>query len=208
MKKVILIFTLLITTLTYSQKFGFHFGVNLSTHLDKDRVQNNSKELDYKNVFGINIGIDYKKEISNNLFLLSGLNFTQNGFEHDELIVNGGKYVAKSAKLNYLQIPIVLSLDSRKTKIGPNLKLGGYFSYLVGGKYTISNFPFEKPLDEEFQRFDYGLTGGIRIKLNKFTLDFIYNLGLNNIAEDGDNTFLQTIIRNRSFNVNLIYWIK
>jgi len=72
----------------------------------------------------------------------------------------------------------------------------------------VTNYPIETPLDEEFQKLDYGLTGGIGIKFNKFTLDFIYNLGLNNIAEDGDNNFIQTNIKNRSLNINLVYWVK
>ena len=45
-------------------------------------------------------------------------------------------------------------------------------------------------------------------KSNRFTLDIFYNLGLNNIAEDGDNDFIETNIKNRSLNMNLIYWIK
>ena len=63
-------------------------------------------------------------------------------------------------------------------------------------------------LDENFKKIDFGLTGGIGIKVNRFTIDLIYKLGLNNIAEDGDNDFLETNVKNRSLNLNLTYWIK
>ena len=209
MRKIIFTLILSYTSFSFSQDIGFHFGGNLSNQLNKNRIQNTSEELDYKNVFGINIGFDYKKQLSNNMYLLTGLSFVQKGFENDRKNFNGGSTtLAKSAKLNYISIPLVLLFDSHKTKIGPNLKLGGYISYLAGGNYNVLNYPFDTPLSEEFQKFDYGLTAGIGIKYNRFTLDFIYNLGLNNIAEDGDNDFIQTNIKNRSFNINLIYWIK
>jgi hypothetical protein len=209
MKKIIFTLILSYTSISYSQDIGFHFGGNLANQLNKNRIQNTSEELDYKNVFGINIGFDYKKQLSDNTYLLTGLSFIQNGFESDKKNFSGGSTsLAKAAKLNYLSIPLLLLLDNPKTKIAPNLKLGGYISYLVGGEYSVENYPFETPLDEEFQKFDYGLTGGIGIKFYKFTLDFIYNLGLNNIAEDGDNNFIQTNIKNRSLNINLVYWLK
>jgi|TARA_B110000090_G_scaffold97437_1_gene109649 hypothetical protein len=204
MKKGILILVILFTTSTYSQNFGFHFGTNLSTQTNKDKLRNNSKENDFKNIFGINIGFDYKNKISNNLYFSTGLNFIQNGFKQDTKNLT----IANSAKLNYLNVPITLLMDSPKTKVGPNLKIGGYFSYLIGGEYSFVNYPFEETVNENFKKFDFGLTGGIGIKFNRFTLDIFYNLGLNNIAEDGDNDFLQTNIKNRSLNMNLIYWIK
>ena len=204
MKKGIFIFTILFTTLTYSQNFGFHFGTNLSTQTNKDKLRNNSKENDFSNVFGINVGFDYKNKISNNLYILTGLNFTQNGFKQDTENLT----IANTAKLNYLNIPITLLLDSKKTKIGPNLKFGGYLSYLIGGKYSFTKYPFEESIDENFKKIDFGLTGGIGIKVNRFTIDLIYKLGLNNIAEDGDNDFLETNVKNRSLNLNLTYWIK
>tara|TARA_R110002153_G_scaffold40396_1_gene115653 strand:+ start:81 stop:710 length:630 start_codon:yes stop_codon:yes gene_type:complete len=209
MKKIIFTLILSYTSFSYSQDIGFHFGGNLANQLNKNRIQKNSEEFNYKNVFGINIGFDYKKKLSNNRYLLTGLSFIQNGFESDRKnFSDGSTYLAKSAKLNYLSIPLLLLLDSPKTKIGPNLKFGGYISYLVGGDYSVENYPYETPLDEKFQKLDFGLTGGIGIKYNRFTLDFIFNLGLNNIAEDGDNDFIETNIKNRSLNMNLIYWIK
>ena len=54
MKKGILILMVLFATSTYSQNFGFHFGTNLSTQTNKDKLRNNSKENDFQNVFGIN----------------------------------------------------------------------------------------------------------------------------------------------------------
>ncbi|QNM86488.1 PorT family protein [Polaribacter pectinis] len=207
MKKGILIYLLLISPFVLSQDFGFHFGMNLSTQLNKDKVQNNSKELDYKNVFGVNFGFDYKTKIGQNVFFQTGLTFIQNGFKHDRLNINGGSYLAKSATLNYLKVPLLLLADKKTTKVGPNIKFGGYISYLIGGDYNVLNSPIETPLNKEFKKLDFGITGGIGLKINKFTLDFIYNLGLNNIAEDGDNNFIETVIKNRNFNVNLIYWI-
>jgi len=208
MKKILLILTILISTLSYSQNFGFHFGINLSTQLDKDKVQNNSKELNYKSVYGLNIGFDYKTSLSESLFFLTGISYYQNGFENDELIFPGGKYLAKEAQLNYLKIPLNLLLESQKT-IGPNLKFGGYISYLIGGEYKVSDYSSDTPLDNEYQNIDYGLTLGIGLKINKFTVDLDYDLGLNNVAKKNENHKInETIIRNRSFSLKLIYWLK
>lgn len=209
MKKTILILTIFISSLSYSQNFGFHFGFNSSTQLDKDKVQNNSKELNYKSVYGLNIGFDYKTNLSESLFFLTGISFYQNGFENDELMYPGGRYLAKEAKLNYLKLPLNLLLESQNTKIGPNLKFGGYISYLIGGEYNVSNYPFDTPLDNEYQNIDYGLTLGIGLKINKFTVDLDYDFGLNNVAKKIENHNInETIIRNRSFSLKLIYWLK
>ena len=99
MKKGILILMVLFATSTYSQNFGFHFGTNLSTQTNKDKLRNNSKENDFQNVFGINIRFDYKNKISNNLYFTTGLNFIQNGFKQNTKNLN----IANSAKLNYFK---------------------------------------------------------------------------------------------------------
>jgi len=209
MKKILLALAILTTTLTFSQDFGFHFGINSSTQLDKDKVQNNSEELNYKSVYGLNIGVDYKTSLSDNLFFLTGLSYHQNGFKNDELKYTNGKYLEKSAKLNYIRVPLNILLDSKKTKIAPNLKFGGYISYLIGGKYNVSNYPNDTPLENEYQNFDYGLTVGFGLKINKFTIDLGYDLGLNNVAKKNENQKIsETIIKNRSLHLKLIYWIK
>jgi|SaaInlStandDraft_1057018.scaffolds.fasta_scaffold02202_2 hypothetical protein len=74
-------------------------------------------------------------------------------------------------------------MDHPKTKVRPNLKLGRYFSYLIGGEYSFTNYPFEETVNENFKKFDFGLSRGVGINFNRYTLDIFYNLGLNNIAE-------------------------
>ncbi len=209
MKRILLVLTILITTFSYSQNFGFHFGINSSTQLDKNKVQNNSEELDYKSVYGLNIGFDYKTSLSDNLFFLTGLSYHQNGFKNDALNFTNGNYLEKSAKLNYIKVPLNLLLDNKNTKFGPNLKFGGYISYLVGGEYSVSNYPYDTPLADEYQKLDYGITIGIGLKINKFTLDLGYDLGLNNVAKNNESQKInETIIKNRSLHLKLIYWIK
>ena len=78
------------------------------------------------------------------------MNFIQNGFKQNTKNLN----IANSAKLNYLNVPITLLMDSPKTKVGPNLKIGGYFSYLIGGKYSFINYPFEETVNENFKKFE------------------------------------------------------
>ena len=70
MKKIIFTLILSYTSFSSSQDIGFHFGGNLANQLNKNRIQKNSEEFNYKNVFGINIGFDYKQKLSNNRYLL------------------------------------------------------------------------------------------------------------------------------------------
>lgn len=86
--------------------------------------------------------------------------------------------------LNYIDLPVLASLT-----LGPiSLQAGPYISYLFNANVknlkedlTTSNVV---SLDEEdFQRFDYGLAGGIAVDIKGFQLGGRYNYGLREIGK-------------------------
>lgn len=205
LKSVILSILLIISFFSYSQKIGFHLGVNSSNLLDNDEFS--SQDSNYKNVLGLDVGIDIKLKIKKNLFILTGLSFYQNGFKEDEEIFDNGSNFASNARLNYIRFPINLLLETnKKNNFNFGVKSGVYFSKILNKEYFIDTDVFEITAEDLYKNFDYGLNFGGLININKFTISLNYNLGLNNIAI-GEIRLTSDRVKNRNWNLNLIYFV-
>ena len=147
LKSVILTIFILTSLFSYSQKIGFHLGVNSSNLLDNNEFS--SQDSNYKNVLGLDIGIDVKLKIKKNLYILTGLSFYQNGYQEDEEIFDNGANFASNARLNYLRLPINLLLETnKKNNLSFGFKSGVYFSKVLNKDYFIDTGRPKKELDK------------------------------------------------------------
>ena len=197
------------TLITNSQEIGFHVGGTSSNLLYKNSEQNFSEKLEFQNVYGISFGADLKINIVNSIYFSSGLNFYQNGYKSDEFEEENTIYPAREAKMNYLQIPLKFVLEPKEAVLKPSLRIGSYFSYLIGGNYEVERYPREFSIYDEFENLDIGLILGGGLAWNDFTLEIVYNLGIQNIAQMDRILYnrSETVMRNRSLNLNVIYWL-
>ena len=203
-KRLLLGIFLLISSISLSQNIGFHFGVTNSNMYDRDEFS--VQDEDYESVFGLDIGVDLKFDLNQNFALLSGISFYQNGF-HEDASRNGNTgTIEKNIRLNYLKAPINILWQTKGTsKFG--VRCGAYFSYLIGGDFEEIDWYTEVELDDAYTNFDWGLTFGAVLSINRFAMDIGYDLGIRNIST-GDQLLISDDSRNRSWNLKLIYFLK
>jgi hypothetical protein len=107
----------------------------------------------------------------------------------------GAKYAVDADSLeyrfDYVQVPVLLKLSVIPLgPIRPVIYAGGYGSYLfkATGVMTVGGVPETEDLIDQFQKYDYGVVGGVGVdfKLPMITISIEgrYNYGLMNVLKD------------------------
>jgi hypothetical protein len=160
-------------------KFGLKGGVNLTNMFVDDVSDENMK-------VGFNAGFFAKLPITRGFSIQPELLYTSKGakLKYDNIIEGEGEY---RFNLNYIEMPVLAVIN-----VAPNFNLhvGPYVSYLAAA--NIKNLDDDgnnndvTELDaENFNRFDYGLVGGLGIDISNFTIGARYNYGLKEIGKSG-----------------------
>lgn len=191
MKKTKLVLTSIIfLSVTFSNQvngqnvpvtFGIKGGANFSTF--SGNLKNTKSIVRYQ--FGVTTDIT----LTNNFYILTGLDFQ----------VKGVRYNPKSSpdiKYNpmYLQLPVNIGY---KFDVAPNVRLviatGPYIAYGIGGKARSEGEKHSVFGKNKFKRLDYGVSGGAGIELGKIAINAGYDFGIANISDTKS-----TKIRNRN----------
>jgi hypothetical protein len=107
-------------------------------------------------------------------------------------------------QFDYIQVPLLLKLKVIPAgPIRPVIYAGGYGAYLIkaNGVMTVDGEPVGTDIGDEYQKYDYGVIGGIGLDFKlpgiTFSIEGRYNYGLKNIwiPIDPDDT---TSWKNRS----------
>jgi len=94
-------------------------------------------------------------------------------------------------QLDYVQVPVLLKL--RIIPLGPIrpvIYAGGYGAYLLKAKgvMTVDGVPEETDISDQYQKYDYGVVGGVGLDFKlpgiTFSVEGRYNYGLKNIIVD------------------------
>ncbi|MCD8031553.1 MAG: PorT family protein [Bacteroides sp.] len=161
--------------------WGIKAGTNLST------FGGDMKHT--KSVLRYQVGITADVALTNNLFLLTGL----------DLQTKGAKCSPKSAsdiKYNpmYLQLPVHIGY---KFDVASHTRLvvhaGPYLAYGIGGKARSEGNKQSVFGNNQLKRVDYGLMGGAGIEIGNIAIHAGYEFGLANISNAKG-----TKIRNRN----------
>lgn len=159
-------------------KFGVKAGLNL-TNLYVDDVKDENVKL------GLNAGIFAKIPVTRGLSIQPELLYTSKGSKltYDN-IFGSGEF---RFNLNYVELPLLAVINIAKNF---NLHAGGYASYLVSAniKELKDNGENDEIVDfneDNFNRIDYGLVGGLGIDVQNFTIGARYNYGLREIGDGG-----------------------
>lgn len=184
--------------------FGLKGGLNLSQlYIDQPNAEDENMKVGYHfGVFGkipITNFVAIQPEV---LYSNVGSKITYGGSDLESLLgIESGEV---RFNLNYVQVPIALGVN-----IGPlNLHAGPYFSYLASANVKDLNTSDLSSTDileldtDDFNRFDYGLVGGVAIDVQGLTLGVRYNHGL---REVGSSDLAGSLTNNSKNSVAQLY---
>ncbi len=162
-----------------SPKFGVKGGVNLS-NLYVENVDDENMKL------GINLGLYAKIPLVPGVSIQPELIYSSKGAKltYNNVLLGKGEY---RFNLNYVEVPVLAVINIAKNI---NIQGGGYVAYLASAnlKDMDDNGTINGARDlnaENFNRFDYGLAGGLGIDVSNFTIGARYNYGLKEVGESG-----------------------
>ncbi|TRX60547.1 PorT family protein [Fulvivirga sp. M361] len=151
---------------------GIRVGLNAS-NLFVDKVKDENARL------GFHIGV-FKQMGLGSVVFQPELNYTTKGTraEYFGIFYEGeGDF-----NLNYLEMPLLAVFKLN----GVDIHLGPYFGYLVRANLETDDnfFNTETDLDRDnFQSFDYGISGGLAVNFTAISVGVRYNYGLQEVAD-------------------------
>lgn len=88
--------------------------------------------------------------------------------------------------MNYIEIPVLLKVNLTRNF---NIHAGPYFAYLIDAQVTNKNnngtLDFENTYNnDDFNKFDYGLSGGVGLDFETIGLGIRYNYGLQTVGKE------------------------
>lgn len=160
-------------------KFGMKGGVNLA-NLYVNNVQDENMKL------GLNLGLYGKLPLARGLSIQPELIFSSKGarLTYNNILQGQGEY---RFNLNYVEAPVTLVINLIPNL---NLHLGGYMAFLASANVKDINKDgtvngVTNLRTDDFNRFDYGLVGGLGVDIQNTTLGMRYNYGLKEIGKAG-----------------------
>lgn len=173
-KAIILVSFLLVTTKSNSQILPVNLGIRTGLNLSN---MNGDYDGDILPGFTIGLTVDYG--IARNLYLMSGLDFSNEG-------TKDGKFKARTS---YLKLPAhigyKLPVIEDKANIvfhgGPHFALGLSSRYQYGAfSANVYDGEFEDMFGFKHRRFDVGLGFGVGAEVNGFVFNIGCDFGLIN----------------------------
>ncbi|MFK8102710.1 MAG: porin family protein [Saprospiraceae bacterium] len=214
MKK--LVFALFAMTLTFTSfaqlSVGVRGGVNFAT---QSISGDDASSLSLDGITGLFIAIPVEIGITENFSVQPELTYLQKGssFSFDILGFN----TESSTTLNYFELPVLAKYKFVKTDdLGVYAAAGPTFGYALGGESKVSiqgveettDFDFDAEENEDFNRFDLGLSLGAGVEYKagpgSIVLDLRYVLGLSNL-NGGENDGVTT--KNNGFAASIGYML-
>jgi hypothetical protein len=161
-------------------KVGVKGGINLS-NLYVDEVADEHLKVGY------NLGLFAKLPLSQFFAIQPELLYTTKGAKltYNNFLQGSGEY---RFNLNYLELPVLAVFNIGKNF---NIHAGPYIGFLTSSNIKDvdddGSVNGVKDLNvDDFNRFDYGLAGGIAVDLSGFTIGARYNYGLREVGKSGN----------------------
>ncbi|HEX3079874.1 MAG TPA: porin family protein [Puia sp.] len=163
-------------------KFGIKGGLNL-TNLSSDNFTDNHLKP------GFNVGIFSKIPVTPGFSVQPELLYSLKGSKTDynNFVEGTGQY---RFNLGYVELPVLAVVNLAKNF---SIHLGGYGAYLTNANVKdVNNNGTIQSITElnanDFNRWDFGLAGGLAFDIENFTLGARYNYGLTEIGKSGNLT--------------------
>lgn len=158
-------------------QFGIKGGVNFSNLYTEDVEDNNM-------LTSFNAGVYASLPITSFLSIQPEVLYSRKGAElvYDNAFAEG----TTKFQLNYIEVPVLLKINLTENL---NIHAGPYFAYLIDAQVKNNSdggvFDFEESYDnDDFNKFDMGLSGGIGFDFDSFGIGARYNYGLTNVGKE------------------------
>lgn len=162
-----------------SPKVGIKGGVNLA-NLRVDEVGDNNLKV------GLNLGVFAKLPLGEAFAIQPELLYSSKGakLSYDNFILGEGEY---RFNLNYVELPVLAVFNLGEHF---NIHVGPYLGFLASANIKdLDDDGTIQDIDDlevdNFNRFDYGVAGGIGFDLEGVMIGARYTYGLNEVGEDG-----------------------
>jgi hypothetical protein len=161
-------------------KFGIKGGVNFTNLYSSEATTDHMKT-------GFNAGVFAKLPVTRGFSIQPEILYSLKGNKstYDNFVQGSGEY---RFNLGYIEVPVLAVVN-----LAPNfnLHLGGYAAYLVNAnvKNVNDNGDIQGATDlstSDFNKWDFGLVGGLGFDIQNFTLGARYNYGLSHIGKSGN----------------------
>lgn len=162
---------------TSNLSFGVKGGVNFSNLY--------TEEVDDNNVLtSFHVGVFATFPITDILGIQTEVLYSRKGaeLEYNNAFLSG----TAQFRLNYIEVPVLLKFNITDNF---NIHAGPYVAYLIDvdvvNKSSNANFDFEENLNnDDFNKFDYGLSAGLGFDFNSFGIGARYNYGLATVGKE------------------------
>lgn len=160
--------------------FGIKGGVNFSNIYSEDVDDNNV-------LTSFNAGLFANFPVGDILSIQPEVLYSRKGAEltyNDDLISSTTQF-----KLNYIEVPVLFKVNITENL---NVHAGPYFAYLVDAQVKnetegiIDSEDTDDYDNDDFNKFDVGISGGIGLELSSFEIGARYNYGFSTIGKDRD----------------------
>ena len=158
-------------------EFGVKGGLNFSNLYTEDVDDNNA-------LTSFNAGVYAKLPITDAFAIQPELLYSRKGAE---LVYNNALAEGTAKfKLNYIELPILLKINLTNSF---NIHAGPYFAYLIDAQVTNENesgtLNFEETYNnDDFNKFDYGLSAGVGLDFQSLGFGIRYNYGLQTVGKE------------------------
>lgn len=158
-------------------KFGIKGGLNLTSLYVNDVSKEHMKA-------GFNAGVYAKLPVTRGFSIQPEVLYSQKGAKenYDNFLQGSGEY---RFNLGYIEVPVLAMIN-----LGSNFNIhaGPYAAYLVSAnvKNVNGNGDIEGATElnkDNFNRWDFGLAGGVGFDVENFTIGARYNYGLKEIGK-------------------------
>ncbi len=200
MKKLLMIAVAMIATLSLNAQNMFikpMAGINLATFTKID---------DKKMKVGVVGGLEFGYHLSDPFYISADLLVSMQGTK-----VKDSQYMKdRNSSLTYLNVPIMANYYVAP---GLALKAGIQPGFLLSHKTTYSEYDnktwteYENTNTDQLQKFDFSIPVGISYEYSNIVLEARYNIGLTNIAKNGDDRYEDTDAKNSVIMITLGYKI-
>jgi hypothetical protein len=158
-------------------QFGIKGGLNLSNIYTEDVDDNNVLP-------SFNAGFYATLPITEFIAIQPEILYSQKGSEltYDNVFATG----KAKFKLNYVEVPVLVKVNLTKNL---NIHAGPYFAYLIDAQVKNESdggtINFEDTYDnDDFNKFDAGISGGIGLDFDSIGIGARYNYGLTTIGKE------------------------
>jgi len=180
-----------------------HFGITFGPQVTS--FHNDPYDSEFQ--FGFFIGGSLSLPLSKRIGLEPQLLYSRKGGKGDYYINNYYDGTIRF-KLQYIETPLLLNIHTRSVV---DIVLGGYVGFLLDTNFDYSTpyyYGYGELDNDQFEKMDFGLIGGIGINLPHGKIVFKYNHGLSDVAKEGNAYLFLEGAKNHGFSFSYIGYLR